>query len=432
MKIFFRKALIFQYFLMDITFPKYLEAILKRYIKQTFYAATRREVFSDREFGPKDLRLFAQGAKILSDLFTSERKDLAVNYLNDKKYRAGYLLYFLPLNFCKTQSLLEKLPPHFFDKPKIKILDLGCGPGTFSLALIDFLVRRKGISKEKRCDVEILALDQNYHVLKDAQILHEEMMKALKARGHSLKITLAVRTFDLRRGKPDTLLKNDQFDLIVASNFLNEWVSSSSQEKVKFLEKIYQRHLSSEGFLILMEPGFQKSTRELMELRDLILLRKGLHVYAPCLHQRGCPMLAATDRDWCHFYIQWDQPPFMKDLDRLLKNKNEFLKLSYLIFTSKDLSEMDRRGLKKEAPYVHRVVSNLMGSKGKSEVVICGPAGRWRLTRPDKNQGESNRDFLELKRGDFVYVPKIPVRAFQNDGEMKIEKEDKVGKISSD
>src|SRR4030095_13698898 len=220
---------------MELTFPKYLEAILKRYLKQTFYATTRREVFSERDFGPKDLRLFAQGAKSLSDLFTSERKDLAANYLNDKKYRAGYLLYFLPLNFCKAQSVLEKLPSSFFDRPKIKVLDLGCGPGTFTLALIDHLFKRKGPATKGRVEVEILSLDQNYHILKDAQVLHEEMAKALKSKGYDLRISLAVRTFDLLRGKPDTLLKNDQFDLIVASNFLNEWVSSSSQEKAKFL-----------------------------------------------------------------------------------------------------------------------------------------------------------------------------------------------------
>src|SRR4030095_5503640 len=416
---------------MELTFPKYLEAILKRYLKQTFYATTRREVFSERDFGPKDLRLFAQGAKSLSDLFTSERKDLAANYLNDKKYRAGYLLYFLPLNFCKAQSILEKLPSSFFNRPKVKILDLGCGPGTFSLALIDHLIQRKTPGKKDRTEIEILALDQNYHVLKDAQILHEEMVEALKNKGYSLRVNLAVRTFDLRRGKPDTLLKNDQFDLIVASNFLNEWVSSSSQEKAKFLEKIYQRHLPSEGFLILMEPGFQRSTRDLMALRDLILSRKGLNVFAPCLHQRECPMLAATDRDWCHFYIQWDQPPFMKELDRLLKNKNEFLKLSYMIFTSKHLSELDRHQLKKEeTAFVYRVVSNLMGSKGKSEIVLCGPGGRWHVSRLDKNRSESNRRFAELKRGDFVYVPKIPSRPLVQEGDLRIEKGDRVEKIS--
>jgi ribosomal protein RSM22 (predicted rRNA methylase) len=413
---------------MVIQFPKYLENILKAYLKQTFYASNRRQVFSEREFGLKDLRFFAEGAKTLSDLFTHEREELPVNYLNDKKLRAGYLLYFLPLNFCKMQSILQKLPPSFFNKPKLKVLDLGCGPGTATLALIDCLGQDDDEAKKHRCEISILALDQNYHVIKDSQFLHEEASKYLKAKGHSLKVSLVSRTFDLRRGKPDTLIKNDQYDLIVASNFLNEWSASRLDEKVKFLERICERHLLPDGYLILMEPALQRPTRELMELRDIFLERKTFHVFAPCLHQRGCPMLAATPRDWCHFYVPWEEPDFMCKLDRLLKNNNDFLKLSYMIFTPKAVSELNHLHLKKDRSHLYRTISNLMGSKGKSEIVLCGPAGRWHLTRLDKNESSLNKVFSKLKRGDLVFTPKIPERPFRNEGELKIEKEDVVEK----
>jgi len=414
---------------MEITFPKYLETILKRTLKTTFYAATRRDVFSDRDFSDKDLKFFAQGAKILSDLFTKERPDLAANYLNDKKLRAGYLLYFFPLNFCKAQAILQHLPPSFFKRHKLKVLDLGCGPGTFTLALTDLIAQQLSKAKNERRDLDILALDQNYHVLKDAQTLHDEVLKNLKGKGYSLRVALNARTFDLRRGKPDTLLKNDQYDLIIASNFLNEWSHSKGEEKVKFLEKIYQRHLASDGFLVLMEPALQRQTRDLQEIRDIILMRKSLHIYSPCLHERRCPMLAVTDRDWCHYYAQWEEPDFMRQLDRLLKNRNEFLKYSYMILTGKALSEVDQIPEKKDKAHLHRVISNLMGSKGKSELVVCGPSGRWHLTRQDKNESKENQGLAELKRGDLVYVNKIPPRQYQEDGEVKIEKQDVVQKI---
>ncbi|MBL7684680.1 MAG: hypothetical protein JNK65_01430, partial [Deltaproteobacteria bacterium] len=234
-----------------------------------------------------------------------------------------------------------------------------------------------------------------------------------------------------RRGKPDTLLKNDQYDLIVASNFMNEWTHTKAEDKVKFLEKIYQRHLHKEGFLVLVDPALQRPSRALQEIRDVVAKKKSLHIFAPCLHDKDCPMLKATDRDWCHFYISWKEPPFLKELDKLLKNKNEYLKCSYMIFSAKNISAYDTLEVKAQKHQVHRAVSNLMGSKGKSELVLCGPSGRWHITRLDKSKSPSNKSFTDLKRGDLVYLEKIPPKVFELDGEAKIEKEDKIQIVST-
>ncbi len=412
---------------MSNTFPKYLESILKRYLKETFYAGTNRKVFTERDFGSKDLKFFAEGAKTLSGLFTSERGDLPPNYLNDKKLRAGYLLYFFPLNFCKAQTVLQKLPASLFKKSKLKILDLGSGPATFTLAFLDLLAEQS--EKNEKKEISILSLDQNYHILRDAQFFHDETVKYIKGKGYAWRTSCLARTFDLRRGKPDTLLKNDQYDLIIASNFLNEWGNEQIEEKAKFLEKIYQRHLASDGFLILVDPALRHSTREMMALRDVLVARKKLHLFAPCLHAKNCPMLAVSDRDWCHFYADWKEPDFMKDLDKILKNKNEFLKYSYFIFGSKSQTPLDHLPAKQDRSTIYRAISNLMGSKGKSEIVLCGPAGRWHLTRLDKNEGAKNKVFAGLKRGDLIIAPKIPQKPFRNDGDIKLEKEDSIEKI---
>ena len=46
-----------------------------------------------------------------------------------------------------------------------------------------------------------------------------------------------------------------------------------------------------------------------------------------------------------------------------------------------------------------------MPSNGKREVVLCGPKGRYHLTRLDKLASNTNRDFEKIRRGDLVCFP---------------------------
>ena len=79
----------------------------------------------------------------LSELYTRERADLRHNLLQEPDLRLAYLAYFLPSNFLKINAILEEIWLH----PKVKtllpqrlrILDLGCGPGTQLLGCLDFL-----------------------------------------------------------------------------------------------------------------------------------------------------------------------------------------------------------------------------------------------------------------------------------------------------
>src|SRR5688572_15529741 len=80
--------------------------------------------------------------------------------------------------------------------------------------------------------------------------------------------------------------------------------------------------LSEAGVVVITEPALKRPTRDLMAVRDHLLGSGDLTVLAPCLHDQICPMLAATNNDWCHFYVDWEEPEYLKALDRLVKNEN--------------------------------------------------------------------------------------------------------------
>ena len=56
-------------------------------------------------------------------------------------HAAAYAAYFVPMNFPKLEVLLPDLLRANLLKPTLRVLDLGSGPGTIGLSLIDALAR---------------------------------------------------------------------------------------------------------------------------------------------------------------------------------------------------------------------------------------------------------------------------------------------------
>ena len=108
-------------------------------------------------------------------------------------------------------------------------------------------------------------------------------------------------------------------------------------------------------------------------------------------------MLAATRQDWCHFYLEWQEPEYLRRLDRLIKNDNRYLKVAYLL-----LSWTGAKRPKRIPADEFRVVSNRMSGRGQTELVLCGTPGRVQLTRMDRDRSRSNEDLDRAQRGDLV------------------------------
>ena len=131
-------------------------------------------VTSDRDLNGHAL---AQAVVNLSRLFTTARPSLPIRYLDDLNHAAAYRSYFLPVNLSKVQVLLDELPndsSHEIPDRPMAVLDLGCGPGTGSLALLDWLWHR---SPERAKSVSVLAADASQASLQDAKTCGEKAGK---------------------------------------------------------------------------------------------------------------------------------------------------------------------------------------------------------------------------------------------------------------
>jgi len=110
-------------------------------------------------------------------------------------------------------------------------------------------------------------------------------------------------------------------------------------------------------------------------------------------------MLAFNQRDWCHFYIDWKCPVLIRQVDDIIRNRHDYLKMAYMIFRS----PLFTIHCPQSSSNTWRVVSSPLISKGKRELVLCGDCGHLKkIDRLDKDKTPQNSGFDYMSRGDIM------------------------------
>jgi len=350
-------------------------------------------MYRDEFLSDKDMKIFAEDVVRLSRLLTREREVLPDAYLRDERLRHAYRAYFLPSNLLKIHKPLKELslhPQNLLLKEKLSIIDIGTGPGTAMLGLMDFFSRQ-----DKRPRLEFLAVDQVAQNLREA----EEMFTAVQ-QGKALDASL--KTVQSTIENIHHLTPGD-FDIIILSNVLNELFvhdEKKNEKRTDLLTSILRRFLADDGSCIIIEPALRETSRDLLMVRDSII-EQGFLVYSPCLREGKCPALE-NPKDWCHEEIHWEPTPLVQEIDRLTGLRKDALKFSYLILRNDRAALRDISG---ENSF--RVVSEPLVSKGKREFYVCGADGRKLMTRLDKDATLLNEDYTRLERGQVVTFDRL-------------------------
>jgi SAM-dependent methyltransferase len=343
----------------------------------------------------------------LSSLLTRERSGLPAFYLKDEGLRNAYRLYFLPSNLPKIHMPLGELAAHpsgILTKERLRVLDIGSGPGTALLGLLTFF---PGLGPAaKRPVLECTAADPVEENLREAEHLFRHYQE-------ECGVPASLRT--IRSDATDLAGHlRGRFDLMVLSNVLNELFAADQDRtgrRVEFLTGLTEKHLAGDGSLIIIEPALRETSRDLLMVRDE-LVGRGFRVYSPCLRQGGCPALE-NPKDWRHEEVPWEPPELVKEIDRRIGLRKDALKFSYIVIRKDSLSLADVFG-----EDAFRVVSEPLVSKGKREFYICGRKGRRLVTLLDKDRTTANEAFGGMERGTIVSF----------DGLLEEERRFKVGK----
>ncbi|RYE93638.1 MAG: methyltransferase domain-containing protein [Myxococcales bacterium] len=193
-------------------------------------------------------------------------------------------------------------------------------------------------------------------------------------------------------------------DLVLIGQALSEMHRSlppaeRAARHAEVLDRLLQQRVAPDGVLVVIEPALRDRTRHLHDVRGR-LIAAGWSVFAPCLHDATCPMLARPD-DWCHEDLPVDLPDWLVGIARAASLRFQGLTFSYLVL------RRDRATLRERLPAgTQRLVAAPRLTKGKTEAELCGDDGRGparrTVTRLDRARSPANAPWNDLTRGDLL------------------------------
>lgn len=329
----------------------------------------------------------------LSRLFTKERSHLSGRYLDDPLMGAAYLQYFVPVNLAKIQVLLNEMPAPVVER-QFSVLDLGCGPGTGSLAVLDWWHQQRLPQA-----LSVTAVDGSPAALRQARQVWDQYCQTAGL----ARVNLQTIEGDLeRRVWVEQVSEQMPFDLIILANSLNE-IHADAKDPITARADVVTEALTLlgvRGTLMIVEPALRDTSRALLQTRDRLLQEQRCTIYSPCLHENGCPALV-NQTDWCHEARSWEPPKIIQEIDEQVGFIKDALKFSYLLLRKDGKTITDRR------PDVYRVVSELRVMKGEKRVWLCNEQGRQEVGRQDRLLSSENAAFDNWHRGVIVHIEKI-------------------------
>lgn len=317
----------------------------------------------------------------LSERFTSNRGVLPPGYLNQPKYRAAYLLYFVLTGVATVQHILQSvaLPQVPSDQP-LRVLDVGAGPLTASIAL--------ALTLPADAKLQIVAIDGATPMLEDGRAL----LRQLRPNADIRLITGNLRDARLFREF------KAPFDVILVANVLNEWQQGGGRKMPveQYVQQLLQTQLAENGVALLVEPATREASHQLIDVREAVVTEGELAILSPCMGQAPCPLSSASMRDWCHAEQPWQRPSLVRELDDAIGHRRSTLKYSHLVLA--------RRPQPKTPRDRYRVIGGPMRAGGQFRRYLCGVDGKVVATTAEHDLGPF-QILANLWRGDAVVLP---------------------------
>ncbi len=272
---------------------------------------------------------------------TSDKKGL-----RSKDEALAYKTARMPATQAAINRCLDELPQQY--TPTIS-LDVGAGPGTASLALLN-----------RFPDLQTILIEDDPHIWIVGQDLVPKGQWIRQKLGASSELPAA--------------------DVVILSYVLNELPES---ECSAILDRLWQ---ATKDYLIIITAGTPDAFSQLRKARHH-LIAQGAHILAPCPHTLDCPIQGT---DWCHFKTRLSRSAE----HRRLKGGDlgyEDEKFSYLILSKQATSET-----------YSRVTKSPLHRSGHGSFEVCTPTGQLETINYSKSKSQQYKNLKTLHWGQKI------------------------------
>lgn len=224
--------------------------------------------------------------------FTKERDKIG-DYLKDPKLVSAYTAFYLLTNIPKLSEVMKWMPAEWITQLKsCDLIDLGSGPGTFSMAW------------------KVFGGSGDYYQIETAPLMREQAKKIWEG-FHQENLFQSARWN----------WKNDKEKFLLFGHSSNEM---TVDEALDYIEKINPEHI------LFIEPGTKEFFPKMLAIRNY-LLEKKFNILYPCPDALACPMQGTGD--WCHQFIHIKQDSEIERISQMARKDRKLLPLTVQAFS---------------------------------------------------------------------------------------------------
>ena len=225
----------------------------------------------------------------LSLKFTQKREQIS-DYLKDERLTSAYTAFYLTTNMPKLEAVFKWLPELWVEQFKLStFIDVGAGPGTFSLAFREW------------AGVPVKAMQ-----IETSSVMREQAQKIWAGLYPDEKL----------------LNKAEGQKVLFFGHSANEM---GSEVALRYVKEHDPDHI------LFIEPGTKDFFPKMLEIRR-VLLKQGYNILFPCPTADECPM-KGSETDWCHQFVQVRQESEVERLSQMVKKDRRNLPLTVHAFS---------------------------------------------------------------------------------------------------